>query len=123
MGLKKKKNRKKKTFKLKRSKSYSSIYEQVVRISPMVADILAKDLEARDDDNILLIRVWKRQGVKEKKSFKKFKYRLIMGKLGLPETIMRSRRLLQAKHKSLRGSLYAERHQAEENMINQMKLF
>lgn len=78
--MNKKKKLNKKAFKLKRSKSYASIYEQVVRISPMVADILKKDLEARDDDNILLIRVWKKQGIKEAKSFKKFKYKLIMGR-------------------------------------------
>lgn len=36
---------------------------------------------------------------------------------------MRSRRLLQQKHKELRGKLYAERHQAEELMTKQMRLF
>ena len=120
---KKKTPKKKKVFKLKGSKSYASIYEQVVRISPIVADILRTDLEARDDDNILLIRVWKRQRVKENMSFKKFKYKLIMGRIGLPETIMRSRRLLQSKHSQLRGLLYNERHDAEESMKNQMRLF
>ena len=123
MALKKKKKKNKKAFKLKRSKSYSSIYEQVVRISPLVADILKKDVAARDDDNILLIKVWKRRGIKENSSFKKFKYKLIMGRIGLPESIMRSRRLLQKRHPSLRGLLYAERHEAEELMKTQMRLF
>ena len=127
MAVKKKKNKKvtkkKKAFKLKRCKSYGSIYEQVVRISPLVADILKKDLEARDDDHILFIRVCKRRGIRENDSFKKFKYKFIMGRIGLIESIFRSRRLLQRKHPSLRGLLYAERHEAEELMKTQMRLF
>lgn len=119
----KKKNKKKQSFTLARSKSYSSIYEQVVRISPLVAKILAKNIKARDDDNVLLFAVWKKKGLKEKWSVKKFKYKFIMGRLGLPETIMRSRRLLQSKHQSLRGKMYAQRHEAEQLMSTQMKLF
>jgi uncharacterized phage-like protein YoqJ len=89
----------------------------------LVAEILVKDIKARDDDNILLIKVWKRQRMKESMTFKQFKYNLIMGKLGLAETIMRSRRLIQEKYPSLRGKMYAERHSAEELLKNQMKLF
>ena len=118
-----KNKKKKKPFKLKRRKSYNSIYEQMVKIGPMVADILKKDLPARDDDNILLIKFWKRKGMKEDWSFKKFKYRFISGKLGLVDSVCRCRRLLQAKHPELRGKLYAERHQAEELMKTQLKLF
>ena len=121
--MKKTKKKKKKGFKLERRKSYASIYEQVVKLGPMIADILKKDLPSRDDDNILLIKVWKRQGLRENISFKKFKYKLIMGRLGLPESIMRCRRLLQAKHEILRGDMYAQRHQAEELMKTQLKLF
>lgn len=119
---KRKKSKKSKPFKLKRITTYKSIYDQILGIAPMVADILLQDLEARDDDNILLIRVWQRQGFKDKMSFKGFKYKLIMGRLALPESIMRARRRLQAKYKSLRGSLYIQRHQAEEDMKKQMKL-
>ena len=121
----KKKNKKKKSFKLKRSKSYNTIYKQIERIKPMIANILKKDLESRDDDNILLIRVWKKQRIKENMSFKEFKYKLIMGKIALPETIMRARRLIQANpdYAHLRGKLYAERHNAEETMKTQLKLF
>ncbi len=115
--------KKKKRFKLKRVKQISTIYEQIVRVTPTVVDILKTDLEARDDDNILLIRYWQRMGIKDNTSFKKFKYRLIMGKIGLPESLMRSRRLMQSKHPSLRGKLYAARHKAEKEVRTQMKLF
>ena len=121
----KKKKKKKKGFKLERRKSYASILEQVVRIAPMVAKILEKDLKSRDDDNILLIRFWKKQGIKENMTFKQFKYKLIMGKIGLPESIMRSRRMIQEnpENANLRGKMYAKRHKAEETMLNQLKLF
>ena len=121
--MKKTKKKKKKAFKLERRKSYNSIYEQIVKIGLIVADILKKDLPSRDDDNILLIRFWKRKGMKESWSVKKFKYRFIIGKLGLVESVMRCRRLLQSKHPELRGQLYEQRHQAEELMKNQLKLF
>lgn len=118
-----KKNKNKKPFKLKRSKSYNSIYEQMVKIGPTVADILKKDLPSRDDDNILLFKMWKRQGWKQSWSSKKLKYQLIMGRLAGPESLFRTRRLLQQKHEILRGELYAQRHQAEELMKTQLKLF
>lgn len=121
--MKKVNKKKKKAFRLKRRKSYSSIYEQVVRVSPMVVNILKKDKKSRDDDNVLLIAFWKRHGIKENTSFKRFKYKLIMGKIGLPESIMRARRLMQEKHPSLRGKLYLKRQKAEELMLNQLQLF
>lgn len=116
----KKNHKKKKQFKLERRPSYKTIYEQIIRIAPLVAEILSKNLKSRDDDNILCIAVWKRQGMKEGESFKKFKYKLIIGKCSMPESISRCRRRLQQKNESLRGLLYNERHDAEKEMSNQM---
>lgn len=112
---------KKKRFKLKRMK-IQSYFEQMLRIYPLIADILLKQPDTRDDDNILCFRVWKRQGARERWSFKKLKYNVIINKLASPETIGRSRRRLQEKNPHLRGALYKQRHNAEENMRNQMKL-
>lgn len=114
------KHKKKKQFKLQRVKSYKTIYEQIIKIAPLVANILKKNLESRDDDNILYIAVWKYQGMKEGDSIRKFKYRLIMGKYASPESIGRARRRLQEKNESLQGKLYKERHNAEKEMTNQM---
>lgn len=121
--MKNKNSKKKKGFKLERRKSYLSIYEQIVKIGPLIADILKKDLPARDDDNILMFRVWRRQGWRENMSAKKVKYMTIMGKLAIPESISRTRRMLQGKHEQLRGEMYEPRHQAEEMMKTQLKLF
>lgn len=119
--MKKQIRSKSKKFKLERVKSYKTICEQMRKIAPLVADILSKNIEARDDDNILYIEVWKRQGMKEMGSFKSFKYKLIMGKFASSDTIGRSRRKLQEKNKSLRGALYKERHNAEKEIRNQLK--
>lgn len=116
----KKKNKKKRSFKLERRPSYKTIYEQIRKIAPLVAHILKREFKTRDDDNILYIEVWKHQGMTEKDSIKNFKYKLIMGKYYSPESIARCRRRLQEKNKSLRGSLYKERHDAEKEMLNQM---
>lgn len=116
-----KKKRKKKRFKLQRTK-LQGYFEQMLKIYPLVAKVLQKDLDTRDDDNILDFRIWKRQGAKESMSFKKLKYGVIMGKYASPSTIERSRRRLQEKNPQLRGKLYKQRHNAEEAMRNQMKL-
>ena len=118
----KNKRKKRKSFKLQRVISYNTIYAQMRKISPIVADILKSDLEARDDDNILYRAVWKQQGNKEKHTVRKFLYRLIMGKYASSDTIGRARRRLQEKNPSLRGKLYKQRHEAENEVRNQMKL-
>lgn len=116
----KKKHKKKKSFKLERRKSYKTIFELVRKIAPLVADTLKLNFETRDDDNVLYIAIWKRQGMKERQSFKSFKYKLIMGIYASPDTIGRARRRLQRNNKSLRGLLYKQRHDAEKEMSNQM---
>lgn len=113
--------RRKQPWKLKRMK-IQSYFEQMLRIYPLVAEILKNNQASRDDDNILCFKIWKKQGAKEKWTVKKLKYNVIMNRLASPETIGRSRRRLQEKNSFLRGLLYRERHDAEENMRNQMKL-
>lgn len=116
-----KKKNKKKRFKLQKVNA-QYYFEQMLKIYPLVAKILRTELETRDDDNILDFRVWKRQGAKENMSFKQLKYKVIMGKYASPSTIERSRRRLQEKNPELRGKLYKQRHNAEKDMRNQMKL-
>lgn len=120
--MKKQKIKNKKSFKLQRVISYNTIRDQMLKISPLVADILKTDLESRDDDNILYMAVWKRQGMKGRDSCKKFKYRLIMGRYASSDSIGRARRRLQEKNESLRGKLYKQRHDAEKEMRNQIKI-
>jgi len=55
-------------------------------------------------------------------NFKIFKKKLIMSELATPESIIRSRRLLQEKYPDFRGKYYAERHEQEELLKHQLKL-
>lgn len=111
---------------LKRTK-YQLLYDQIETLKPIVAEILAKDKISRDDDNKLAIEVWKKQGMKEDETFKSFKFKLIMNKITTPESIGRTRRILQAKYADLQGTIYQHRKRAEEmvreKFRNQLKLF
>ena len=104
---------------------YDEYFQQVLKIAPLVLHILRKNERSRDSDNLLLILVWKAQGMKESDSCKKFKYRLIIGKYSTPETIRRARQKIQesVKHKDLRGKFYKQRQTAEAKMRNQLSLW
>jgi len=108
--------------KLKTNEDYQDFIEKILKIMPTVAQVIKKDLEARDDDNILIVRVWEKQGAKGDYSFDKIKEMLYLGKLATPESITRSRRKLQEKNVELRGKLYKERHEIEKLMRNQIKM-
>lgn len=111
---------------LKRTK-WQLLYDQIETLKPIVADILAKDKVSRDDDNKLAIEVWKRQGMKEDETFKSFKFKLIMNRITTPESIGRTRRVLQAGHPDLQGTIYRHRKHAEQKVRdkfrNQLTLF
>ena len=122
-----KKKSKKKTFKLKRVR-VDSIFDQIRKLLPLVRLILETDPLSRDDDNRLCILVWKNQGMKEKHTFKYFKFKMILNQLTTPESISRTRRYLQALPGSkLRGKLFKERHEADiklqEKLRSQLSFF
>ncbi|HWY11332.1 MAG TPA: hypothetical protein VN026_08405 [Bacteroidia bacterium] len=102
--------------------NYKDFLENILKIMPTVASILKKDLETRDDDNILISKVWEHQGAKSHYTFEKIKEMLYLGKIATPETITRSRRKLMEKHVELRGKLYNERHQYEKLFSKQIKM-
>jgi len=108
--------------KLKTKKEIRSFVLKMVQIKSMVREILKYDLESRDDDNLLCIKVWEKQGSKPNMSYSSFKANLITGKFSSPESIGRCRRALQQKFITLRGKLYDKRHKAEEKFKNQYKL-
>ena len=97
--------------------------DEIKKTMPLVKDILTKDLEARDNDNLLCFRVWSRQGIEDATTYAAFRSDLFSGKLTQPKTIYRSRRKLQEHHKELRGKTYNARKREEEYIKNQIKLF
>lgn len=105
-----------------RKPAYTNFADKVKKIKPTVAYILKRDFDARDDDNLLCTLLWEIQGMKPRMDFKKFRKKLILGELATPESITRSRRLLQEKYPDLRGKFYEERHQQEELLKRQLKM-
>lgn len=119
-----KKKRKTKRIILKKN-HFQDFYQQMLKIAPLVLEILKKNEKSRDYDNLLYILVWKAQGLKETDSCKKFKYGLIIGKYASPETIGRARRKIQEneQYKHLRGKMYKQRQLAENKLRNQLSLW
>lgn len=108
--------------KLKTKKEIRSFVLKMTQIKSLVREILKHDLESRDDDNLLCIKVWEKQGSKPNMAYNTFKTKLIIGTFSSPESIGRCRRALQQKYITLRGKLYEKRHQAEERFKTQYKL-
>ena len=112
-----------KKHKLKNTEEYQEFIEKILKIKPTVAQILKKEFETRDDDTLLITRVWAKQGAKDDYTFEKLKELLYLGKLSTPETITRGRRYCQSENVELRGKLYSKRHALDNKLMkNQTKL-
>jgi hypothetical protein len=91
----------------------------------MVYALLLHYPDMRDDDNLLLLRVWGEQIAKHKGvhlrevgecTMAEFKRYLLGGKLYSTKSILRCRRKLQEEHPHLRGKRYAQRHGYEQQV-------
>lgn len=80
--------------------------------------------ETRDNDRLLMCKVWAEQNAMLRMgshSFVGFAEDFILGKYADPESIRRARQLLQEQHPSLRGKSYKERHKEAEEMRQEIK--
>jgi hypothetical protein len=75
----------------------------------LVKFILERSPESRDNDNILLWIVWKKEYPIIEKDVEAFKMLFITKKLPSMESITRARRKLQELHPELRGLKYDKR--------------
>lgn len=91
-------------------------------VKKVVVEVLSENNESRDDDNVLMLLVWQKQGLKPETRFSSFKKKIESRDIAMPKTIERARREMQAKHVELRGEKYAERH-SEETNNGQISLF
>lgn len=94
-------------------------------VNRLVIDILKKDVDSRDDDSVLMLRVWDAQGILPSTRFTSFGRKIEDREIALPKTIWRARQQLQAKYVELRGEKYAERHneEVEEKETSQISMF
>lgn len=121
---KKKKGKKPKRVILKKG-HFLEFFQEIRQVAPLVLEILKKKPKTRDSDNLLRIEVEKAQGMKESDSYKKYKYRLVIGKISPAETIRRARQKIQEddRYKHLRGKYYKQRQLAEVKVKNQLALW
>lgn len=86
---------------------------EVLKVSEIVRDILIKDSYSRDNDELLMINVWKKQSTKildHGYNFLDFSLDFVEGNFFKPESIRRARQRLQELNPELRGRFYKHRH-------------
>ncbi len=93
-----------------------------IKIKPTVANVLLNDFETRDDDNLLLLKIWDIQSLGKIQRYEDFKKMLLSGKLALPDSVTRCRRKLQEHNVGLRGKTYEARKSQEKLVSQQTKM-
>lgn len=93
-----------------------------IKIKPTVEKVLLNDFESRDDDNLLLLKIWEIQSLGQINNYEDFKIMLLSGKLAIPDSITRCRRKLQEHNIELRGKSYEARKNQEKLMSLQTKM-
>lgn len=91
--------------------------QKIKKVEPWVKRILEKIPETRDNDQLLILKVWAVENPalrNDSHSFKLFATQLLENKYTNSDTITRCRRKLQEKHPELRGEKWNDRHQEQE---------
>jgi len=85
---------------------------EILKVADIVKGLLISEPKTRDDDELLILKVWAKQEPKlrEKKyTFRDFSNGFLKGKYFKTESIRRSRQKLQQENPSLRGKIYEAR--------------
>lgn len=86
--------------------------DQIKNVKKKVKQMLLEFPETRDNDNLLIMKVWLDQQPSMRKKefmFKTFAIAFVNGAFCNPESIRRSRALLQNKYPELRGESWYKR--------------
>jgi len=89
------------------------MYQKVKSIKDVVVSILTKFPETRDNDRLLMFRVWAEEDPdlrNQGQLLRRFANAFIRGDFSDPESIRRSRQKAQEQHPELRGISYNIRH-------------
>jgi len=95
-----------------------------LNITSTVKMLLEKFPECRDNDNILIVKVWAEEKPEIKTKgylLKDFTLSFKEDKFSSTETIRRTRQKLQEEFESLRGKNYNKRQKRQENIKEQLK--
>lgn len=85
---------------------------KIKKMYPVVEALLEQYPATRDNDRLLIVKVWEKQSPYLDTmftSFAKFKTDFLQGKFANTESIRRSRQLVQEKREDLRGKFYGKR--------------
>jgi recombinational DNA repair protein (RecF pathway) len=97
----------------------------IIDISSTVKMLLTKFKECRDNDNLLILKVWAEENpmLRDKNtSFVDFSKDFLTGKYSSPESIRRCRQKIQQEFVHLRGDLYLKRHKEQDAVKEQLKM-
>ncbi len=92
----------------------SHIVNKINRLKPLVSQCLEQISECRDNDKLLILKIWAYQNPAlrmEDFTFMKFANDFLDGNYSDPESIRRCRQKLQEERPELRGQLWYKRHQ------------
>ena len=91
---------------------------EIKRIKPLVKELLKEFPLTRDNDNLLLLKVWAEQDntLRMNTSFSDFSVGMIAGKYMKFESVSRARRKIQEENPELRGKYYKDRKELAEEI-------
>jgi hypothetical protein len=92
--------------------------KEIKRMKPLVTRLLEEFPEARDNDNLLLLKVWAEQDdtLRKGKTFYQFATGMLTGKYMKFESVSRARRKVQEENPELRGKYYLDRKELSEEV-------
>lgn len=91
----------------------SILVKKIKNLTPVVKHCLEQSPKARDNDKLLILKIWAHQNPKlrdEQYTFMKFAECFLNNEYSDTESIRRTRQKLQAEHPELRGENYKRRH-------------
>lgn len=96
----------------------------IIKVSSVVKTILINHPETRDNDNLLILKVWAEQEPMLRNTtfpFVKFAKEFKEGNFHSTESICRARRKLQEEFPQLRGENYKAKQNHQEDVKEQLK--
>ena len=92
--------------------------KEIKRMKPLVEKLLQEFPLTRDNDNLLLLKVWAEQDntLRMDKLFSDFSVGMIAGKYMKFESVSRARRKVQEENPGLRGKYYKDRKELAEEI-------
>ncbi len=96
----------------------------IIKVSDTVKKILKENPKARDNDNLLILKVWAEQEPSLRRtsfSFVNFSYYFINGIFHSTESICRARRKIQEEFPEYRGKSYKAKQNHQEDVKEQLR--